>query len=153
MKIRFNSKTESFDETIARFKGNFDEAPNETLKKFWQEQIHDMSIQKDVSIKATEEIIKALIKRTIKEIILCYPDLLTWEEESRFFQLQITKGLFVSDMINEFGKEVQSISVTCNDGIVRIFDIKIEAFYGYMSERNQTLMNFVKVYFALRDPS
>jgi hypothetical protein len=153
MKKSPNTKTESFDEIIARFQRNFDEAPNGPLKEFCQEYMNDLIVQKNDSIKATEVLIKKVIKSTIKEIRLCYPDLLAWKKEPRFFQLQITKGLFVNDMINEFGKEIQSVSVTCNDGIVRIFDIKLEAFGGCGRHGNSKPKRCVNVSYSLSEPS
>lgn len=165
MKKSLTTKTKSFpewgkhipnlgiDEAIASYKSKFDNAPNEPWRDYYQKQIDDLLFEKEYTVKATKSIIKAAIKGTINDIKLGYPSLLNLQEEYRINQLRTKRRPFSENMINEFGKTVQSISVTCKDGIVRIFDIKIEAFWGYSPVRKQTPKGCVNVYYSLRDPS
>lgn len=141
------------DEAIASYKSKFDNAPNEHWKEYYQKQIDNLLFEKEYTIKTTKSILKAAIKGTIKDIRLCYPALLNWREESRSFQLRTKRRPFSENMINEIGKTVESISVTCKDGIVRIFDVKIEAFWGSRRRRNSRSNGCVNVYYSLRDPS
>ena len=145
------TKAENFDETIARFKRNSEEAPDEYLKNYWQEQIHNMVFRKEVTIKAAQEIIESIKRKTVKEIRLIYPALLNCKEESRYFQFRIKKRVNAVDVINEFGRNMQSINVTCKDRIVRIFEIKIEAFWGRIPNRKVTPLKLVNVYFSPTD--
>ena len=165
MKKSFSNKTDSspvlgkyvpnlgIDEAIASLKIKYENAPNENWKEYYEKQIDNLLFEKEYTIKTTKSIIKAAIKGTIKDIRLCYPALLNWKEESRSFQLRTKRRPFSENMINEFGKTVQSISVTCKDGIVRIFDVKIEAFWGRGRRRATRSKACVNVYFTLRDPS
>jgi len=141
------------DDAIAHYKGKYENAPNEHWKEFYQKRIDELLFEKELTIKATQSIIRAAIKGTIKEISFCYPALLSWREESRCFQLRTKRRPFSENMINEFGKTVKPISVTCKDGLVRIFDIKIDAFLGYGPKRNSRPTKCVNVHFSLRDPS
>ncbi len=164
MKKTINTNTESLplggkhitnldiDKAIARYKIMVDNTPNEHSKEFYQGLIDDLLFEKEYTIKATTSIIKAAIKGTIKDIRLCYPSLLTWKEESRFFQLRTKRRPFSENMINEFGKTVKPISITCKDGIVRFFEIKIDAFLGYGPKSNSRPKWCVNVYYSLRDP-
>lgn len=145
------TKTESFDEAIARFKRNYDDAPDEYLKEYWQKQINNVVIRKEITTKAAQAIIESIKKKTVKEIRLIYPALLNCKEESRYFQFRIKKRVNAVDVINEFGRNMQSINVTCKDGIVRIFEIKIEAFWGRIPNRKVTPLKLVNVYFSPRD--
>jgi len=165
MKKSLNSKNESIpkagtiipymdiDDAIAHYKGKYENAPDEYWREFYQKRIDNLSSEKELTIKASRSIIKAAIKGTMKDIHLCYPSLLKWREESRYFQLRTTRRPFSEYMINEFGKTVKPISVTCKDGLVRIFDIKIDAFLGYGPKRNSRPTKCVNVHFSLRDPS
>ena len=141
------------DDAITDYKGKLESATDEYWKEFFQNRIDELLFEKEYTIKATKSIIKAAIKGMIKDIRLCYPSLLTWREEYRFFQLRTKRRPFSQNMINEFGKTVKSISVPCKDGIVRFFDIKIEAFFGYGRQKNCRAKECVNVYFSLRDPS
>jgi hypothetical protein len=141
------------DKAIARYKIMVDNAPSEHSKEFYQGLIDDLLFEKEYTIKATNSIIKAAIKGTMKWIRLCYPSLLKWNEKDRYSQLRTKRRPFSENMINEFGKTVHSISVTCEDGMVRIFDIKIEAFWGYRRQSNSRPKACVNLYFSLREPS
>jgi hypothetical protein len=141
------------DLEIARRKGELDITPNGYLKEFYQRQIDSLLYEKELTIKAANSIIKAALKGTNKMIRLCYPSLLKWDEKSRFFQLRTKRRPFSEDVINELGKNIQSISCICQDGIVRIFEIKIEAFWGYGRQSNSRPIRCINIYFSLRDPS
>lgn len=165
MKKSLNTKSEIFleggkpfphleiDEAIASYKIMVDNASSEHSKEFFQGLIDDLLFEREYTIKATNSIIKAAIKGTMKWIRLCYPSLLKWDEKDRYSQLRTKRRPFSENMINEFGKTIQSISVICEDGIVRIFDIKIDAFWGYRRQRNSRPKACVNVYYSLREPS
>ena len=115
--------------------------------------IDDLLFERELSIKATKSIINAAVKGAIKDIGLYYPTLLEWREDSQYFQLQTNRRPFSENMITEFGKTIHAISVPCKDGLVRVFDIKIDAFYGYGQQRKRKLTRCVNVYYSLRKPS
>jgi len=140
------------DDAIADYNGKLKNANNEPSKKFYQRMIDDLLFEREISIKATKSIINAAVKGAIKDIGLYYPTLLEWREDSQYFQLQTNRRPFSENMIIEFGKTIHHISVPCKDGLVRVFDIKIDAFYGYSRKRNRRPKRCVNVYYKLRDP-
>ena len=141
------------DDTIADYNGKLKSATNEHSKEFCQRMIDDLLFEKELTIKTTKSILKAAIKGAIKDVSLYYPTLLGWREDSLFSQLRTNRRPFSENMIIEFGKTIHAISVPCKDGLVRVFDIKIDAFYGYGQQRKRKLTRCVNVYYSLRKPS
>jgi hypothetical protein len=138
----------SYDKEIARIKEKLLNEPHENLRVFYQKQLEDIVYEKGLAITVSKSIIKAAIKGTAKFIVLCYPYLLKWPDDHRYFQLRTKRRPFKEDVIEELGKSFKSLTCVCKDGVERTFEVKkIEAFLGVGKTRRSIPKKCVNVYF------
>jgi hypothetical protein len=137
------------DKEIGQWKEMSQLDQNDRWKEITKNKMENLTMEREHIIKSSSLIINAAIKRTAKRIRrLPLSDL-----KSEVCYLMKTKRCpFSKTAIEGIGKSIKSISCQCTDGIVRVFNIKIEA--GYVRESpNGREYPFVMVLFSTRNPS
>ena len=137
------------DKEIAQWKEMSQLDQNDRWKEITKNRVENHTMEREHLIKSSSLIVNAAIKRTAKRIRrLSLSDL----KSEVCYLMKTTRCPFSKTAIEGIGKSIKSISCQCTDGIVRVFNIKIEA--GYVRESPEGReYEFVMVLFSTRNPS